>query len=85
MKKTSVAVICLAAVAFLVFAGAFAVLTAGIFYRGIDPDRLLPAAYVMAGAFVVLVPCLLYRVYVKFDRKYRSETNPNQNQTEEKQ
>ena len=42
-----------------------------------DPDKLLPAAYVMAGAFVVLVPCMLFRIYVKFDRKYRSENKSN--------
>ena len=44
---------------------------------GMDPDKLLPAAYVMAGAFIVLVPCMLFRIYVKFDRKYRSENKSN--------
>ena len=55
--------------------------------HGMDPDRLLPAAYGMAGAFVVPVPCMLFRIYVRFDRKYRSETESNQksHQTEEKQ
>ena len=64
--------------AFPVFLGAFAYIGIELFGRGADPDRLLPAAYVVAGAFVVLVPCLLFRIYVKFDRKYRSENNPNQ-------
>ena len=82
MKKITIAVICAAAVSGLVFLGSFAYMCAALFGRGADPDRLLPAAYVMAGAFVVLVPCLLFRIYVKFDRKYRSENNPNQ--TEEK-
>ena len=49
-----------------------------IFGGGMDPDLLLPAAYVMTGAFIVLVPCLLFQIYVKFDRFYRSENNPDQ-------
>ena len=82
MKKAARILIPLAAVSLLVFLAAWIYMAAEIFGRGIDPDRILPAAYVMAGAFAVLVPCLLFRVYVKFDRKYRSENKSNP--TEEK-
>ena len=77
MKKPGRILIPLGIAAFLVFLGAWVWLGVELFGRGTDPERLLPAAYVMAGAFIVLVPCLLYRVYVKFDRKYRSEYKSN--------
>ncbi len=73
MKKWSIAAACVGVSALLVFLASWGYLAYEIFVRGTDPDRMLPAAYVMAGAFLVLVPCLLYRIYVKFDRKYRSE------------
>ena len=82
MKKLRIAAVCAGAAALLVFLAAWGYAAYEIFVRGTDPDRMLPAAYVMAGAFVVLVPCLLFRIYVKFDRKIRSETISNQ--TEEK-
>ena len=68
--------------AFLIFLGTWAYLGYEIFIAGVDPDRLLATAYTMAGAFIVAVPCLLFRIYVRFDRRYRSENNSNK--TEEK-
>lgn len=77
MKRTRRVVYGLGIAAALVFFAAWLFTAAEIFGGGMDPDRILPAAYVMAGAFVVLVPCLLSRIYVKFDRRYRSEQKSN--------
>ncbi len=63
--------------ALLVFLASWVYVGIGIFGRGADPDVLLPAAIVMAVSFAVAVGCSLYRVYVKFDRKYRSENKSN--------
>lgn len=83
MKKLRRVLFGLEIAAALVFFAAWLYSGVEIFGGGMNPDRLLPAAYVMAGAFVVLVPCLVFRIYVKFDRKYRSEQKSNP--TEEKQ
>ena len=77
-KKIRTAVLIAAVAAGLVFLISWLYLGIEIFGNGADPERMLPAAYIMAGAFVVLVPCLLFRIYVKFDRKYRSENETKQ-------
>ena len=77
-KKIRTAVLIAAVAAGLVFLISWLYLGIEIFGNGADPARMLPAAYIMAGAFVVLVPCLLFRIYVKFDRKYRSENETKQ-------
>ena len=77
MKKVRRVVFVIEIIAALVFLAAWLFSGAEIIGGGMDPDKLLPAAYVMAGAFIVLVPCMLFRIYVKFDRKYRSENKSN--------
>lgn len=77
MKKAQRVIFVAGIIAVLVFFAAWRFAGAEIIGGGMDPDKLLPAAYVMAGAFIVLVPCMLFRVYVKFDRKYRSENKSN--------
>ncbi len=77
MKKTQRIFMVIGIAALLVFLCAWLYIGAALLGGDTDPDRLLPAAYVMAGAFIVLVPCLLFRIYVKFDRKYRSENKSN--------
>ena len=77
MKKARRVIFVIGIIAALVFFAAWLFSGAEIIGGGMDPDRLLPAAYVMTGAFIVLVPCMLFRIYVKFDRKYRSENKSN--------
>ena len=77
MKKAQRIIFGIEIAAALVFFAAWLFSGAEIIGGGMDPDKLLPAAYVMAGAFIVLVPCMLFRIYVKFDRKYRSENKSN--------
>ena len=77
MKKVRRVVFVIEIIAALVFLAAWLFSGAEIIGGGMDPDKLLPAAYVMAGAFIVLVPCMLFRIYIKFDRKYRSENKSN--------
>lgn len=77
MKKAQRVIFVAGIIAALVFFAAWLFAGAEIIGGGMDPDKLLSAAYVMAGAFIVLVPCMLFRVYVKFDRKYRSENKSN--------
>lgn len=77
MKKARRILFVIEIAAALVFLAAWLFSGAEIIGGGMDPDKLLPAAYVMAGAFIVLVPCMLFRIYVKFDRKYRSENKSN--------
>ena len=77
MKKAKRIVFGIEIAAALVLFAAWFYSALEIFGGGMDPDRLLPAAYVMTGAFLVLVPCLLFQIYVKFDRIYRSENNPD--------
>ena len=77
MKKAQRIIFGIEIAAALVFFAAWLFSGAEIIGGGMDPKKLLPAAYVMAGAFIVLVPCMLFRIYVKFDRKYRSENKSN--------
>ncbi len=77
MKKAQRIFMVIGIAALLVFLCAWLSIGAALLGGDTDPDRLLPAAYVMAGAFIVLVPCMLFRIYVKFDRKYRSEIKSN--------
>ena len=77
MKKAKRVLFAVEIIAALVFFAAWLFSLAEIVGGGMNPDRLLPAAYVMAGAFIVPVPCMLFRITVKFDRIYRSENKSN--------